>query len=134
MYAHARPGVGVTVFEPSEPTNLTIVEGSGKGLEKVPNEVLIAHERKEKVIEEARRLAEEQVAFAAPKLIRTLIDALDDDDPQVRMRAADVLLSRLLPKVAAKHVDTGEGAIESSDTAALRDSILDEIKKKVGNG
>ena len=100
--------------------------------ERVPNEVLIALDNKEKMIEQARRLAEEQVAYAAAKVIKTLVDSLDDDDPQVRMRAADVLLSRLLPKVAAKHVDDGSGVIESADTVALRDSILEEIKKKHG--
>lgn len=118
------------MFEPSEPTNLTP--------ERVPNAVLVELDQRDreadarkKSAEQARARAAETIALATIQVVQVLQEALSDDDPQVRLRAADILLSRSIPKVAAKHAALADDDIvDTVDVAALRESILEEVRKK----
>jgi hypothetical protein len=98
-------------------------------LEPVPNEVLLDQFAEQGKIETARKKAEVAVALAAPDVIRILFEKLGSADEQVQLRAADILLSRLLPKVAAKHTADSGDIIESVDKIALRESIEELMKR-----
>ena len=84
---------------------------------------------------EAQRAKEHSalaLAILTIKATKVVAELLEDEDPQVRARAADLVYSRTIPKVAAKHVEQAV-AIESADTASLRESILDIVKKRTGS-
>lgn len=82
----------------------------------------------EKAIE-TTAIALAQLTMKATKVVDEL---LADEDPQVRARAVELVYSRTIPKVAAKHLEEHGGAIESADSAALREDILNQIKKGKG--
>lgn len=108
-------------------------------LEPVPREVLLdldrrdrEHEIRKAEADRARLAAAEAVALASIGVVKFLIELMhnEEEDTQARLRAADILMSRQIPKVAAKHAGPGdEDAIDTVDVAALRDSILEQIKK-----
>lgn len=106
--------------------------------EKVPNEIMLELDRKDREAERrkveaerARNLAAEAIALASIEVVKVLMDALHDDDAQVRLRASEILLSRSISKVAARHVTLSDDeVVDTVDVKALRDSILEEIKKK----
>lgn len=106
--------------------------------ERVPNEVLVEIDRNQREgdrrkaeAERARNSAAEAIALASIQVVRVLLEALDDDDPQVRLRASEILLSRSISKVAARHAALSDDEIvDTVDVKALRDSILEEVKKK----
>lgn len=129
-----RPGGTFTVFEPTEPINLT----PRAAPERVPNEVMLELDRKDREAdrrkaeaEKARNLAAEAIALASIQVVQVLMEALHDEDPQVRLRASEILLSRSISKVAARHAALSDDEIvDTVDVKALRDSILEEVKKK----
>lgn len=99
--------------------------------ERVSNEVLVRLDRQQQEADRARQKAALAIAEAMPFVVGVLMECLTDEDRQVRLRAADILLSRSIPKIAAKHIEEDPATIkDSADTAALRESILDEIRKR----
>ena len=87
--------------------------------------------RRQNEADKAKQQAALAIAQAMPFVVGVLMECLTDEDRQVRLRAADILLSRSIPKIAAKHIEEDPSTVkDSADTAALRDSILDEIRKR----
>jgi len=80
---------------------------------------------------EAKQRAAEALMLATIEAARIVYDMMiNSDDEQVRLRAAEIIFSRTIPKVAAKHVEEQGEVIDSADVASLRESIVAEIKRK----
>lgn len=91
----------------------------------------VTREQRKADAERARNLAAEAIALASIQVVQVLVEALHDEDPQVRLRASEILLSRSISKVAAKHASVdGDDVVDTMDVKALRESILEEVKKK----
>lgn len=71
------------------------------------------------------------LAMLTVKATQVVDELLEDEDPQVRARAVELVYSRTIPKVAAKHMEEAGDVIDSADVASLRESIIARIK---GNG
>lgn len=71
------------------------------------------------------------LALLTVKATKVVDELLEDEDPQVRARAVELVYSRKIPKVAAKHIEENGETIDSADVASLRESIVARIK---GNG
>lgn len=96
-------------------------------------EIELSLEDKKRALERAIEDAQEMLTLMLPKGLQKLYEMLDSDDEQTILRAVDMIMSRRIPKVAALHTETDANTIESADTAALRDSILEEIRKGKGS-
>lgn len=95
------------------------------------NEKLRELDRREREAESIKRVAATAVAHGSIRAVEIVLELLEHEDPQVRLRAADLMLSRSIPKIAAQHVDpVGSDTIDSVDVKALRESILEEMKKR----
>lgn len=94
-----------------------------------PSTTEIEIDRSRKDAEKAKILAATAIAQAMPSVVRVVMELLHHEDPQVQLRAADLLMSRAISKIAVKHVEDTQ-TVESTDTAALRESILEEINKR----
>lgn len=53
----------------------------------------------------------------------------DQNDLQARLRAADMLATRQISKVAAQHAPLEGDIVESIDVVGIRDSIIEMMKK-----
>ena len=83
---------------------------------------------------EAKTKAQLRAALASEQVIDALWQAFqlgpsEAFDVNAWIRIGEILLSRSIPKVAAKHAESDGDVIESADTVALRDSILEIIQK-----
>lgn len=82
----------------------------------------------------AKQKAAEALSLAsleAAKIVYELM--IGSEDEQVRLRAAEMIFSRTLAKVAAKHIEEAGDTIDSADVANLRESIATEIKRIKGS-
>lgn len=60
------------------------------------------------------------------KALDAIDDALDDEDPRVRLQAAAMLLDRIVPKVKPKEIETGDGVVvEGRVRRGLREALED---------
>lgn len=89
----------------------------------------------------ARLRAQELMQRRLEKAMQAIDDALESEDEKVRLTAAEMLLSRLVPKVKAREVDEGKdgsaGVIEvvSVERKALRAEIREIMKgERDGDG
>lgn len=81
--------------------------------------------------EQTKQRAAEALMIATMEAARIVYDLMtQSDDEQVRLRAAEIIFSRTIPKVAAKHVEEQGEVIDSADVASLRESIVAEIKRR----
>lgn len=97
-----------------------------------PSEISVKMDTAAQEAELAKQKAAQALMFAtmeAAKIVYELM--IGSDDEQVRLRAAEIIFSRTIPKVAAKHIEEVGDAIDSADVASLRESIIARIK---GNG
>lgn len=90
---------------------------------------IVEIDRSQREADLAKERAARVLAEATINAVNVVIESLEDDDAQVRLRAAEIMLSRTIPKVAAKHVDTSQDAIDSVDTVAMREEIEELIRK-----
>lgn len=97
--------------------------------ERIPNEIIVEITQKQNEAERTRQVAAEAIALLSIEVVEVLRDCLYNEDPQVRLRAADMLMSRTVPKIAAKHIQQESDVIESADIKAIRESIMEDIKK-----
>lgn len=81
--------------------------------------------------EEVKEKAAMGFALASIQALKIIVEALDDPDPQVRLRAAELIASRTIAKIAAQHVDPTGGVVESVDTVTMREQIMEQINKKI---
>jgi HEAT repeat protein len=79
--------------------------------------------------EATRRATATAIAHASMKALEVVLELLEDPDPNIRARAADLVWSRSIPKIAAKHVQNDGDIIESVDKIALRESIEELMKR-----
>jgi hypothetical protein len=79
--------------------------------------------------EAARRATVTAIAHASIKALEVVLELLENPDPNIRARAADLVWSRSIPKIAAKHVQNDGDIIESVDKIALRESIEELMKR-----
>lgn len=96
-----------------------------------PPKELIERETAAKAAELTKTKAAEALMLAtieAAKIVYELMTKSDDE--QVRLRAAEIIFSRTIPKVAAKHVEEQGDIIDSADVSSLRESIVEEIKRR----
>lgn len=99
----------------------------------------LALERQTKVLEndEQQRIAErnkEDARIALDqwtlKAVEIVVDIMQNGlDNNEKLRAAEMIFSRTISKIAAKHIEEDSGAIDSADTAAMRDEIESLINK-----
>lgn len=95
------------------------------------NEKLRELDRSERDAETAKKMAALAVARISIRAIQVLEELLEHEDPNIRARAAEMVMTRSIPKIAAQHVDpAGSDTIDSVDVQALRESILEEMKKR----
>jgi hypothetical protein len=86
--------------------------------------------RREQEAEAAKKAATVAIAHASMRALEVVLELLEDEDPNIRARAADLIWSRSIPKIAAKHLShEDDGVIDSVDNQALRESILEMVKK-----
>jgi hypothetical protein len=95
---------------------------------------MIKIESETQAAELAKQKAAQALMLATMEAARIVYDLMTDpeEDPQTRLRAAEIIFSRTIPKVAAKHVEEQGDVIDSADVASLRESIVAEIKRKTG--
>lgn len=80
------------------------------------------------VAEKAKEESALALAYLTIKATKVVAELLEDEDPQVRARAVDLVYSRTIAKVAAKHLEETGETIDSADVASLRESIIAKIK------
>lgn len=101
------------------------------GLEPVPREQIIEIENNQRAGEIVKNQAAEALMLATIEAARIVYDLMtQSNDEQVRLRAAEIIFSRTIPKVAAKHIEEAGESIDSADVASMRESIVAEIKRR----
>jgi hypothetical protein len=102
----------------------------------VPKEVLVEIASRKNDMDAARERAQAVAALAAVEVMEEFQAAFrSGPDPQTGVdvnawiRIGEILLSRSIPKIAAKHVQTDGDTIDSVDKIALRESIEELMKR-----
>lgn len=97
-----------------------------------PSEAMVKIETEAQAAELAKQKAAQALMLATMEAAKIVYDLMmKSEDEQVRLRAAEIIFSRTIPKVAAKHIEEQGEVIDSADVASLRESIIAKIK---GNG
>jgi len=97
-----------------------------------PSEETLQREADSQLAERTKQRAAEALMVATMEAAKIVYELMtQSEDEQVRLRAAEIIFSRTIPKVAAKHVEEQGDVIDSADVASLRESIIAKIK---GNG
>lgn len=94
-------------------------------------ELVLSQEEEKQLAEKAVMEAAIALAQMSVKVAKVMSELLEHPDPQVRLGASRLVMSRTIPQIAARH-QADEKTVDSTDTAALRESIYDEITKKRG--
>jgi|SRR5688572_12290273 len=96
-----------------------------------PSKEFLEREQEMAIAERTKQKAAAALMLATMEAARIVYDMMvNSEDEQVRLRAAEIIFSRTIPKVAAKHVEEQGEVIDSADVASLRESIVAEIKRK----
>ena len=100
-----------------------------------PSKELVETEQQAFAAERAKQKAAEALMLATMEAARIVYELMtQSDDEQVRLRAAEIIFSRTIPKVAAKHIEEQGDVIDSADVANLRESIIARVKGDNQNG
>lgn len=103
------------------------------GQDPVVNAKIYDIEMRQKDAERAKEQSALVLAALTIKATKVVEELLEDEDPQVRARAVDLVYSRTIPKVAAKHLEEIGDVVDSADVASLRESIVAEMNR-IKNG
>lgn len=94
-----------------------------------PSEMSVKITDEAQAAELAKQKAAQALMFATMEAAKVVYELMmQSDDEQVRLRAAEIIFSRTIPKVAAKHIEEQGDVIDSADVASLRESIIAKIK------
>jgi hypothetical protein len=103
------------------------------GLRNPPEQVRkveLSRQERQNVTDKAIQESEEMLSLMLPQSVRKLYDMLQSNNEQTVLNAINIIFSRRIPKVAAKHVEGTEETIDSADVASLRESIVAWAKKE----
>lgn len=84
--------------------------------------------------EKAKAKAQEAAAIASEEVMDMFVLAFQLGPEKIGVnewiRLGELILSRSIPKVAAQHVQENSDTVDTADTAALRESIVAEFRKR----
>lgn len=88
----------------------------------------VEEDRRRRSAELAKQKAAEGLMLATIEAAKIVYELLtESEDEQVQLRAAEMIFSRTIPKIAAKHAPQDAEAIESVDVTSLRESIVEIV-------
>ena len=95
---------------------------------------LMALDEQQKLAERNKEAAKIALNQWTMKAVEIVVDIMvNGNDNNEKLRAAEILFSRTIPKIASKHVEENQETIDSADMVVMREEIESLINKKRHN-